>query len=339
VSWEIVHGDCIEVMREMPDNSIDSICTDPPYGLGFMGKQWDSLPPGKEWGEECLRVLKPGGHLLAFGGSRTSHRLTVAIEDAGFSIRDSIIWLYFTGFPKSMDLARAIDKRLGGNGTYGEPKSVRHALMIQEGHTGTGQNEGWDRPWKHDAEAVEQYAREYLPETDEGKQWKGWASALKPAHEPIIVARKPVEGTLVENVLKHGTGGLNIAETKVPVDSVDRWPANVVVDEMAAEELDAVFFYCAKPDTPERNAGLSSENEHPTVKPVSLMEWLIKLVTPPGGTVLDPFCGSGTTGCAAVHLHPAFSFVGIERDEPYVQLARQRIAHWEREPVQIGLFD
>jgi hypothetical protein len=318
VSWEVIHGDCVHVMREMPAASVDSIVTDPPYNLGFFGMKWDRFASGQHfqewcqgWAEEALRLLKPGGYLLAFGGTRTCHRLTCGIEDAGFDIRDSIAWLSYTGFPKSQDIARAIDKRLGVEGGYGEPKSPRHALMIDNETTGNGRGEAWDRPWKDDPELVDQHAREYLPGSWQAQMWKGWATALKPVFESIVVARKPIEGTLVENVLTHGVGGLNIAATRTPVgdqpkprfpvgdystdttvgairkeervadsDPSGRWPANVVVDEGVRADLGAAFVYCAKPDTSERNAGLSEPNQHPTLKPVSLMRWLCRLVTP-----------------------------------------------------------
>lgn len=365
--WELRAGDCIDVMRTMADASIDAIVTDPPYGLGFMGKAWDALPPGKPWAEQCLRVLKPGGHLLAFGGTRTYHRLAVAIEDAGFEIRDTVAWMYGSGFPKSHNL--------------------------------TGEHEGW-------------------------------GTALKPGHEPIVVARKPLHGTVAQNVAEHGTGAINIGVCRIegregtdyvlgtatrsrgvaygePSASADfdatlgRWPANVVLDDDAAAVLDdqsgvlaagnrpaerapwgddrrvgnvgasagtvgdrvpldaggaSRFFYVAKPTRAERENGLDGfvpvarpngnkwtdqdyrvtngerpasaesgprRNVHPTVKPIALMEWLVRLVTPPGGVVLDPFVGSGTTGIAAVRH--GFGFIGIEREPEYYDIARARI--------------
>lgn len=331
----VLVGDCVSVMAGMDEGSVDAIVTDPPYGLGFMGKEWDALPPGREWAEECLRVLKPGGHLLAFGGARTYHRLTVAVEDAGFEIRDCLSWLYATGFPKSHNL-------------------------------------------KGD--------------------WEGFGTALKPSWEPIIMARKPLEGTVAANVLGHGTGALNIDGCRVgapedkraagtrsykagrlagglngegvlqqaPHDGLGRWPANTVLDEQAAAILDeqvedtSRFFYVAKASRKERNAGLEgfeersaikmdggsfrsasteatarvAANTHPTVKPINLMRWLVRMVTPPEGTVLDPFTGSGTTGCAAAL--EGFEFIGIEREAEYAAIAESRIEHWTPDQLELA---
>lgn len=284
MKYEIHHGDCIEVMRTMPENSVDSIVTDPPYGLGFMGKAWDALPPGEEWARECLRVLKPGGHLLAFGGTRTWHRLAVAIEDAGFEIRDSIAWMYGSGFPK---------------------------------HRAT----------------------------------------LKPAFEPIVMARKAFKGSLGANEAIHRTGALDIDGCKI---GPGRWPANVALDEGVAEMLDrqsgvlhapgsnggsknsavygidvaaaqhatyrdsggaSRFFYVAKAPKSERYAidGVS----HPTVKPLALMRWLVRLVTPPGGVILEPFAGSGTTVEACIL--EGFDCIAIECEAEYLPLIQARI--------------
>lgn len=414
----LISGDCIEAMRELPDESVDAIVTDPPYGLGFMGKAWDDLPPGEEWGRECLRVLKPGGHLLAFGGSRTFHRLACAVEDAGFEVRDQMMWLYGSGFPKSLDVSKAIDKAAGAEREV-IGKSLRHG-----GGTMTGAS------FQVPAKVPDLTA----PATPEAEAWNGWGTALKPAHEPIVVARKPLAGTVAENVLAHGTGALNIdgcrigfaseadeRESKeknqhadfgtepggnevygdysmVPRENYDppgRWPANVVLDEEAGRLLDeqsgestsqggrvgkkqqasvsnvpagkyhagdpgfgdtggaSRFFYCAKASRGERNAGLDAlpdkvrrrvnsgglendprwapviaKNNHPTVKPISLMRYLVRLVTPPEGTVLDPFLGSGTTGCAAVL--EGFNFIGIEREAEYLAIAQARIEWWEK---------
>lgn len=410
-TWEIREGDALKALEAMPDESVDAVVTDPPYGLGFMGKDWDS-PGGvgdmpmrrnhatntvntgvtrqggrqrscagfvkrqardarayrewcEAWAHEAWRVLKPGGHMLAFGGTRTYHRLTSGIEDAGFEIRDCIVWLYGSGFPKSLNL---------------------------------------------------------------DGDWGGWGTALKPGHEPIVVARKSPAGTVAQNVLEHGAGALNIDGCRIATEeqwagdprpyegangfgpgdedgwdgnwtkrseshSAGRWPANVVLDEDAAAMLDeqsgelhsqdpvtrqsrseisgvtemgtersieyadrggaSRFFYCAKAASGERNRGLvgfekkmphdnaghvhadgrawdvpgshstARANHHPTVKPIELMRWLVRLVTPPAGIVLDPFAGSGTTGIAA--LREDFSFIGIEREPEYVQIARERI--------------
>lgn len=424
---ELLLGDCVEVMAGMDPGSVDAVVTDPPYGIGFMGRSWDTFEPAtmaervgtrngngppsdvhdgrtkgrtasafanpageagaydltsqgrrafqgwcEEWAGECLRVLKPGGHLVSFGGTRTYHRLTAGVEDAGFEIRDQLAWLFGSGFPKS--------RNLGG----------------------------------------------------------GFGTALKPAHEPIVLARKPLVGTAAENVAAHGVGGLNIDGCRIegqaqtfgngtsrhggqfggagrgvprgewtPTEE-GRWPANVVLDEEAAAMLDAQtgdlaagnhpalrsgrdddkvygsgwsagtederrptdtggasrFFYCAKTSRAERNAGLgdfpaeavrvaatptstmqngrtggkrvgdalyvppSVSNVHPTVKPIALMRWLVRLVTPPGGLILDPFAGSGTTGIAAAL--EGFRFVGIEREPDYHTIADARIRFWEQ---------
>jgi site-specific DNA-methyltransferase (adenine-specific) len=367
-------GDCLDHMEFMADNSVDSIVTDPPYGLGFMGKEWDHGVPGTQFWSEMLRVLKPGGHLLSFGGARTYHWLAANIETAGFEIRDQIMWMYGSGFPKSHNL--------------------------------------------------------------EG-DWQGWGTALKPAHEPICVARKPLIGTVAANVLAHGTGALNIdgcrvavsldadksqlrtmnrsvredgdgwgmstisSDTPTVVRADGRWPANIIHDgseEVVASFPDAKgqqgdlkghaatrespngifgamapakdhakrgdggsaarFFYCAKTSKKDRDEGLENapdkvlamsnqakaelkrgnskegsqlgvndiklrKNNHPTVKPTELMAYLCRLVTPPGGVVLDPFMGSGSTGKAA--MQEGFKFVGIEREPDYMEIARARI--------------
>ena len=252
-------GDCIEVLAEMPDNSIDAIVTDPPYGLGFMGKAWDDLPPGLDWAVECLRVLKPGGHLLAFGGTRTWHRLAVAVEDAGFEVRDSIAWLYGSGFPKSLDVAKAIDKAAGATREVVGTR-VRLGDTRPYGNDGTRTYSGYAANDAGDPLTA--------PATPAAQQWQGWGTALKPAFEPIVVARKPLIGTVAANVLAHGTGALNVdgcrVEGQVPLSKfgsrhigtasgiygkqepkgepephpAGRWPANVVLDGDAAAELD-----------------------------------------------------------------------------------------------------
>lgn len=328
----ILHGDCLDKLKQLEDNSVDSVVTDPPYGLAFMGKKWDYDVPSIAIWQEALRVLKPGGHLLSFGGTRTYHRMVVNIEDAGFEIRDQIQWLYGSGFPKSHNIEKA----------SGDEK------------------------------------------------YKGWGTALKPANEPICLARKPLEKglTIAENVLKWGVGGLNIDATRIgtsentgrvsgktaiwssdiaPVKtethSQGRFPANLILDETAAEMLDeqsgiskakpgragkrggkgfgffddeksknetgiwpqdqgggaSRFFYVAKASKRERG----EDNNHPTVKPIKLMEYLCKLITPPNGVVLDPFMGSGSTGVAAKSL--GFKFIGIEREKEYVEIAEKRI--------------
>ena len=218
--FELHLGDCLETLRTMPDNSVDSIVTDPPYGLSFMGKKWDYDVPSVEIWAECLRVLKPGGHLLAFAGTRTQHRMAVRIEDAGFEIRDMIAWVYGSGFPKSLDVSKAIDKAAGVEGSFGEPKSAAHAGWIERGRMrGDEGHEGYQRPWMADTEAVDKNARKYIGGTEAARQWQGWGTALKPALEPITVARKPLVGTVAANVLQHGTGapGIGCIECKQPV--------------------------------------------------------------------------------------------------------------------------
>ncbi|MFO0453638.1 MAG: DNA-methyltransferase [Pseudomonadota bacterium] len=432
---ELWHGDCFDVLRTLPDCSVDSIVTDPPYGLTFMGKRWDYDVPSVEVWRECLRVLKPGGHLLAFAGTRTQHRMAVRIEDAGFEIRDMIAWVYGSGFPKSLDVSKAIDKAAGVAGDYGEKKPNVHSRGDHALH------DGWKRPWQDDPEAVDRSGREYLPGTDAARQWAGWGTALKPALEPITVARKPLTGTVAANVLEHGTGALNVDGCRVGTETagwnglgetprnvymggwsadgiarptIGRWPANLIHDGseevvglfpqttsgalspytenhenrssygMAREKTfrqeansgsAARFFYCAKASKADRDEGLedmearlsmrygeqgqgpsaqqtprkpvAQRNNHPTVKPTDLMRYLCRLVTPPGGVVLDPFMGSGSTGKAA--MLESFGFIGIEREAEYVEIAKARIARAQaqgtllppeepRECVQEGLL-
>lgn len=394
-------GDCLEVMRELPAESVDAVVTDPPYGLGFMGKAWDGpagmlgqISRGHEqrgayayggthsrgyadndprlfgawceaWAIEALRVAKPGAHLLAFGGTRTFHRLTCAIEDAGWEIRDCLSWLYGSGFPKSLNVALAVDRA-----------------------TASTERLAW-----LDAEPDDR--GEEPPADPRVAEWTGFGTALKPAWEPVVVARKPLAGTVAANVLTHGTGAINVdgcrvgfaseadeAESKTKnrhadfgteaggnavygdysmverknYDPPGRWPANLVLDKRAAEMLDEAvgerpgassnstgktaafttpesfgtmpgygdtggpsrFFYTAKASTAERDG-----TTHPTVKPRDLMRWLVRLVTPPGGLVLDPFGGSGTTGLAA--RDEGFRCVLIEREEDYAAQAAHRL--------------
>lgn len=323
----VLNIDCLLGLKMFEDNSIDAIVTDPPYGLSFMGKKWDYDVPSVEIWAECLRVLKPGGHLLAFAGTRTQHRMAVRIEDAGFEIRDMIAWVYGSGFPKSLDVSKAIDKAAG------HARATEYAPNYANGTFGRGMGGG-----KHGALSE--------PPVTAAAAWQGWGTALKPALEPITVARKPLGDTVAENVLQYGTGALNIDGCRVPgpggkkwetprggIWSTDpdasaklvqneqgRWPANLIHDggEFLGEE--ARFFYCAKASKRDRDEG----NTHPTVKPTDLMRYLCRLVTPPGGTVLDPFTGSGSTGKAA--KLEGFRFIGFERDAEYAAIANARIA-------------
>lgn len=412
---KLLIGNCLDTLKTLPDNSIDSVVTDPPYGINFMGKSWDnaaimakavngvdhtkttdrssSMHAGsydvsltgnqafqewsKAWALEVYRVLKPGGHLLCFSSARTYHRMAAGIEDAGFEIRDQIMWIYGSGFPKSLDVSKAIDKAAGAereidnytgannkNNVFG--KNMGGGVTIQKGKA----------------------------TTKEAKQWQGWGTALKPAHEPIVVARKPIsEKTVAENVLTYGTGAINIDASRVgteqlgggtlpdlrdvgamskeatgidklsfgqnprPATRVEqpsytgRFPANVIHDGLETEW--SKFFYCAKASKSERNAGLDElantkivtfqtgngasgkassisegrdtqyKNFHPTVKPLTLMRYLIKLVTPPNGTVLDPFLGSGTTAVAAVLED--FEWKGCEMTDDYLPIIKGRL--------------
>lgn len=407
-------GDCQEVMKAFEAESIDAVVTDPPYGLKFMGKHWDCEVPSRHVWWEAMRLMKPGAHLLSFFGSRTYHRGVVAIEDAGLEIRDQIMWVYGSGFPKSLDVSKAIDKADGVSGSYGEKNPNIHGRGNHVLH------EGWKRPWQDNPDAVDKSGREYCPATDAALQWNGWGTALKPAHEPIVVARKPLIGTVAANVLAYGTGAINVDGCRIGTETrtnasvprasrngfVDgfvggtqtqthdhgRWPANLIHDGSAevlagfpeqksgehkglleSPKQNAVFgkyaygninpfrasqgnaarfFYCAKSSKADRDHGLEnhasakamlatgtglknngdgtprnivamSRNTHATVKPVSLMRYLCRLITPPGGTILDPYAGSGSTGKAA--LLEGFNFIGIEREPEYFEIAKARI--------------
>ena len=301
-------GDCLEILRTLDDSSIDSVVTDPPYGLSYMGNRWDYDVPSKEIWSDLLRVLKPGGHLLSFGGSRTYHRMAVSIEDSGFEIRDQIFWVYGSGFPKSMDISKAIDKKLGRK---------REVIGHKPGTTaveGTGVG-GCDTGREQKGVQVEITK----PSSKEAMHFEGWGTALKPAHEPIVLARRRPIQTVVSNVLEYGTGGINIDESRIG----ERWPANVLHDG-SPEATDGMgkasrYFYSSKASKKDRGEG----NTHPTVKPTDLMRYLVRLITPEGGIVLDPFMGSGTTGVAA--KSEGFSFLGIEREPDYLEIAKGRI--------------
>ena len=488
-------GNNLDILPTLPDNSVDSIVTDPPYELGFMGKKWDSsgIAYSVELWRECLRVLKPGGHLLSFGGTRTWHRVAVGIEDAGFEVRDSIAWMYGSGFPKSLDVSKAIDKATGENkqrqlefvnwmrSTGITAKQINdatathmasHYIGLSQPAIATADLFDKLRPYLPEVpEEIERLvaertgiewteyrnrkvisekpaygigatgrtfgghsegavAKESFPSTLEAQQWQGWGTALKPAFEPIVVARKPLIGTVAENVLTHGTGALNIDGSRIGTEErfnthagnkatgftaddkrtdagkgmfagnsdggttvQGRWPANVILDEYSAEVLDeqsgiskstnaprnnraranesfgveyenttyghndsggaSRFFYVAKASKRDRNEGLEelpirrpddrtetgmgtfaekgvqpAQNFHPTVKPTQLMRYLVKLVTPPGGTVLDPFTGSGSTGKAAIL--EGFTFIGCELTEDYIPIIEGRLKHAEQ---------
>lgn len=341
---ELHHGDCLDVLAQMPSASVDAIVTDPPYGIAFMQSKWDYAVPSVAIWEQCLRVLKPGGHLLAFAGTRTQHRMCVNIEDAGFEIRDMIAWVYGSGFPKSQNVGKAIDKAAGAKREVVD--------VIPDRWNGKGSSLEWaERKSKGEVSITGG------PATPEAQQWDGWGTALKPALEPITVARKPFKGTVANNVLEHGTGAINIGGCRVGTEVISqhgrsdsenvamsgrnyaeaagrswtgRWPANLIHDgsDEVTQPLNesARFFYTAKASKDDRDKG----NTHPTVKPTDLMAYLCRLVTPPGGIVLDPFMGSGTTGKAA--LSEGFSFVGIERDPEYYAICESRF-----NGAQIGL--
>jgi len=388
--YQLHHGDCLEVLKTLPECSVDAVVTDPPYGLSFMGKKWDYDVPAVEVWQECLRVLKPGGHLLAFAGTRTQHRMAVRIEDAGFEIRDLIAWVYGSGFPKSHDISKAIDKEAGA-----EREVVRVKPRAATSGTMAGRSDS--RPWIEKSREVGYHeVAGSIPATEAAKQWQGWGTALKPAFEPVTMARKPFASTVAANVLEHGTGGLNVDGCRVGTDGgcrmldgdggfdagcvnalgghlnstrshrepgLGRWPANFIHD--GSEEATGLlgdaarFFYTAKASKSDRDEGCDGmgaaprqdvgalrdggresqplANHHPTVKPTDLMRYLCRLVTPPGGIVLDPFTGSGSTGKAAIL--EGFRFIGIEREAEYIEIARARIQREADKPRQLDLFD
>jgi len=473
---EIHNGDSAKILRDFPENHFDAIVTDPPYGLRFMGKRWDyDLPPETIW-RQCFRVLKPGGHLLSFGGTRTYHRLAVAIEEAGFEIRDMIAWVYGSGFPKSLDVSKAIDRKrhdraevylvtawiretrdaagitnrqiddafgfcgMAGHWTSSKsqpsiptldqipplldvlgvklddvPDEIRRLIWTLNGRKGQPGAAWYDREiigtapsslggtvaaGERDPDYIDKHRSHDFnitaPATEAAKQWQGWGSALKPAFEPVTVARKPMPGTIAANVLEHGTGAINVDGCRIGVrqDNESGWsksgspesenramggknyersakdeagtgrfPANLAhdgspeavagfpattskghtprdrgaggigcnghsgqvgIDERHHDTGSAArFFYCAKASQRDRDEGVGDSNRHPTVKPINLMRWLCRLVTPPGGLILDPFLGSGSTGKAAIM--EGFRFVGVELEEAYCRLARERI--------------
>ena len=426
---KIIHGDCLEELKRLEDNSVDAVITDPPYGLsntkpvqvaeilgrwvngdtnhvpekrgGFMGADWDSfVPPPAVW-EECMRVLKPGGHMAVFAGARTQDLMGLSIRLAGFEIRDTLGWIYGSGFPKSHDVGKAIDKA---------PWAER-AVVAMKGNRGRKSASGWGMREDAEGDPIT------TPATSEAQRWDGWGTALKPAIEPIILARKPLDGTVANNVLAHGVGGLNIDACRVGTSGggthcnnrdadgkclghgdagksqsgatfhadessapAGRFPANVLLDEHAAKEMDEqsggtraekpsksgntgrqkqgatwkrwsgkwveidsysdsggasrffpVFKYQAKAPKKERPVIVREDGtkvQHPTVKPLALMEWLITLITPEGGLILDPFAGTGTTLQAATNK--GFNPIGIEQDADYIQLIHQRMEGGEQ---------
>jgi site-specific DNA-methyltransferase (adenine-specific) len=430
-------GNNLDILPTLKDCSVDSIVTDPPYELGFMGKKWDNtgIAYNTDLWRECLRVLKPGGHLLSFGGTRTWHRVAVAIEDAGFEVRDSIAWMYGSGYPKSLDVSKAIEGKITTGSSNKKDFKNLNGEQVERGDWGIAKQQfvHGQRDTNYDETAGETRLGKLEATTPEAKQWEGWGTALKPAFEPIVVARKPLIGTVAENVLTYGTGGLNIDASRIGTEKrknnindfsnqhgnnfgngerieklgesevIGRWPANVILDEYSAELLDeqsgtskakpertgprggrqnleggwnkdlegtwpadpgggaSRFFYVAKASKRDRNEGLEDlpekanagsyhfredgsldgkpseprSNFHPTVKPTALMEYLIKLVTPPQGIVLDPFTGSGSTGKAAI-LN-GFQFIGIEMTEDYIPIIEGRLKHAADQKSE-GLF-
>ncbi len=387
---QVACGDCVEVMRSLPDNSVDSIVTDPPYGISFMSKDFDSpakmlgqMSTGHEqrgafayggthsrgyadndneifqawserWLTEAFRVLKDGGHIIAFAATRTVHRLAVAVEDAGFEIRDQLGWCYYSGFPKSMDISKQIDKMAGV-----EPVDIQPADL--------GFNDQWNNVNN----------KHIMPPatTKEAQYWQGWGTALKPAYEPCVLARKPIaERNVASQVLKTGTGAINIDACRFgygdpcwigPQENQSGWMKRRPDSqgEFLALQKENVFvgsdlgrwpanlYQCPKPSRSEREEGLtdleskkrgeyclqshngrkreqaSVQNFHPTVKPVNLMRWLVRLVTPVNGLVLEPFLGSGTTGVAS--SLEGFRSIGIEREPDYADICLQRIKNAE----------
>ena len=376
-SGKLYRDDSLKRMAKLPDNSIDAVVTDPPYGISFMNSKWDYDVPSVELWREVHRVLKPGGYLLSFAGTRTYHRMACGIEDAGFEIRDMCAWVYGSGFPKSLNIGKAVDELRGNKRrVIGTNISGKTALWHEKADMG-----------KHDI-------------TKGNSEWEGWGTNLKPSMEPIVIARKPLsEKTVVENVLKWKTGGINVDGCRVkfknesdkrvgtkdsqkgasgnPFSSGNndgsistyknngRFPANLIHDG-SDEVLElfpnnaARFFYTAKASKSERNMGCDElekrsnmrvnaprqneeakyaskpKNFHPTVKPVSLMKYLIKLVSREDATILDPFIGSGTTAVACERLNR--KWIGIEKEREYYNIAVKRIENIARRKKRMKLF-
>ena len=381
--YRLLEGDCLEMMRDIESNSIDALITDPPYGIGFMGKDWDSSVPGLDWARECLRVLKPGGHIVAFSGTRTIHRLAVAIEDAGFEIRDTIHWCYTSRFPKSNNISKQFDREAGLLAPEGKGTTYEDCERIV--YTPTIEPKDYTPP---------------KPQSELAKKYKGFGTGLKPAIEPATLARKPIERGLsvARNIKKYGVGGLNIDGSRFAYGD-DCWigdstappsvpqpifknqasrtyghgSGNGRIDEFSkphdSGRWPANIFQCSKPSRAEREAGLEHleeeilrskmnlangqgdrfdgnsspnySNFHPTVKPVKLFRWLCRLLGGlPGNTILDPFCGSGTTGVSAIL--EGFNFIGIEREPRYLPIIRGRLdwsrEEYKRQNAQLNLF-
>lgn len=427
MKFTIHQGDNRDTIKNIDDNSIDAIVTDPPYGIDFLGKSWDANTGALETYTECLRVLKPGGYILAFSAARTYHHLAITLEQAGFEIRDQLMWLYASGFPKAQDIGKAIQKR------QGVEETVTYNKL--NGYTKKHDCPEWNgkiRVGDVTADDYKKEIKEIIPTSPEAQQWSGWKTALKPAHEPICMARKPFKGSTIDNVLTHGVGALNIDATRIEYDGSKlgnpntaegvrqqkgefgngmmpsqpadwheqgRFPSNVI----GAVEGYQKFFYCPKVSRKERHCGFEQKdipttsggmydnhgtgkmysvgtdmknkkhdplghipapfgdvkgayvdgermakvaddtgyanvgNNHPTVKPVELMKYLIKLITPKNSTVLDPFCGSGSTGMAAVEL--GHTFVGCELDPNYVKIAETRIRAWNTDTVDNNFYE
>ena len=419
MSYTIIQGDNRDTLKTIPDNSIDAIVTDPPYGIDFLGKAWDANTGALETYQECLRVLKPGGHILAFSAARTYHHLAVTLEQAGFEIRDQIMWIYSSGFPKSQDVGKSIDRAAGKKDpNYGTNKAS--VVTTAEGRDESTYvrckicNKGLNGNTANDCDK-NPCGLKYAYQTDDGKTWAGWGTQLKPAHEPIALARKPIKLSIARNCQTHGVGALNIDATRVPYaneadkdfivntsktfeetgtkwtttfDAKDEKPDSYSVSEQGRFPSNVIgeipdyqkYFYCPKVSRAERHIGFDTANipqigsthpddvkkhplwdpsiggdaarlkqkiidageykgnNHPTVKPIELMKYLIKLITPPGGTVLDPFNGSGSTGCAAVEL--GYNYIGCELDQAYVEISNKRIEAWNTkdEPKVNALF-
>jgi site-specific DNA-methyltransferase (adenine-specific) len=387
----IYHGDSLQVLKSLSNNSIDSCITDGPYGLTYMGKDWDEDVPSVELWKEIYRVLKPGGYLLSFGSPRTYHRMATKVEDAGFEIRDQIMWVYGSGFPKSHNVGKYIDKVKGNS---------REVIAVKK-------NPKKGMRFKYENDNSRWIANDEIIITKGKSEYEGWGTNLKPAHEPLVMARKPFKGSVANNVLNWNTGGLNIDDSRIgneimnvckevktdPTISEGRFPANIIFDEEAGKILDqqsvytktksdkncknfkgigkhtptidergaSRFFYCPKPSTKEREEGLTGEpiqikgrdvgqdntnvphklrktgrkNTHTTVKPLKLMQYLIRLVTPKGGVTIDPYFGSGTSGKSTIR-EGNYKFIGIEKEKEYFDIAVERCQYEHEQSLKVA---